>query len=76
MKSEMFFPKDTKKEETKDTKDIIISLDPPVEYTEQKNIILSRGIKKEEYDEIYEFLRDQNEMSSGNFTFRTSHKHS
>lgn len=71
MKSEMFFPKETKnaQEDIEKTQaSIIISLAPPIEYTEQKNIILYRGIKKEEYDEIYEFLRDQNEMSSGNFT--------
>ena len=77
MRAQMFFPQQSQqpqegekegKEEIKDTKETIISLAPPIEYTEQKNIILSRGIKKEEYDEIYEFLRDQNEMSSGNFT--------
>lgn len=67
MKSEMFFPKETK-EDTNNSKNIIISLTEPIEYKEQKNIVLFRGVKKEEYDEIYEFLRDQNEMSSGNFT--------
>ena len=59
----MFFPK-----QEKEANDIIISLEAPIEYSEKKNIVLSRGANKEEYDEIYEFLRDQNEMSSGNFT--------
>jgi hypothetical protein len=68
----MFFPKEengeNEKEQDTQQKSIIISTDAPVKYTESKNIILSRGVNKEEYDEIYEFLRDSNQMASGNFT--------
>ena len=68
MKSEMFFFKsEINKLETNDTEGII-SLESPPKYESQRNIILKRGINKEEYDEVYEFLRDQNVMSSGNIT--------
>src|SRR5665647_1359293 len=62
MKNSMFFPKGN------ESVDGIISKEKPVKYRENKKIILKRGIEKEEYNEIYEFLRDQNKMSSGNFT--------
>ena len=62
----MFFPKDA--EDVEDENDIIISKDEPIEYSGNKNIVIQRGISKEDYNEIYEFIRDQNQMSSGNFT--------
>lgn len=62
MKNTMFFPKGDEINEG------IISTDPPIGYLENKKITLTRGIEKEEYNEVYEFLRDQNKMSSGNFT--------
>lgn len=65
MRNAMFFPKD---DEMKETKDIIISKEPPVEYSDKKNIVIQRDITSENYNEIYEFIRDHNQMSSGNFT--------
>jgi len=46
----------------------IITKSAPEDNDHKKKVILSRGIKKEEYDEVYMFLRDNNKMSSGNYT--------
>jgi hypothetical protein len=46
----------------------IISKENPIFKDHKKKIILSRGISKEEYDEVYMFIRDENKMSSGNYT--------
>ena len=62
MKNAMFFPKGD------ELKEGIISTESPIPFSDDKKINLQRGICKDEYDEIYEFLRDQNRMSSGNFT--------
>ena len=62
MRSQMYFPT------VDDNNHIIISIEPPIEYKEQKNIIMSRTIKKEEYDEVYEYLNEQNKMISGVYT--------
>jgi len=50
----------------------IVSKNKPVQYTDdKKKISLYRGIKKEEYDEVCDFIRSQNKMSSGNYTLLT-----
>ena len=57
----MLFPK-------KDDKGIL-SKESPISYPkDNKKIVLSRGIKEEEYEEIENFLKEQNRMSSGNIT--------
>lgn len=58
----MWFPKGDEEKEG------IISTSKPVEYTGNKKIKLIRGVSPSEYDEIYDFIREQNRMSSGNFT--------
>jgi hypothetical protein len=60
MRKDMFFPKGNERN------DGIICLDKPVDYDRNKKVILSRNL--EEYDEIVEFLKEQNMMASGNFT--------
>lgn len=60
-KKQLFFPKGDEEEN-------IISTDKPISNEHKKKVILVRGIKKEEYDEVYMFLRDENKMSSGNYT--------
>ena len=60
MRSQLLFPKEEGNG--------IISKEVPQEHNHKKKVVLSRGIKKEEYDEVYMFLRDNNKMSSGNYT--------
>jgi hypothetical protein len=61
LRKELFFPKGGEEEN-------IISTEKPISNEHKKKVILNRGIKKEEYDEVYMFLRDENQMSSGNYT--------
>lgn len=63
MRNAMFFPKDDEESE-----EIIISKEPPIEYSEKKNIVIQRDISSENTNEIYDFIRDHNRMHSGNFT--------
>tara|TARA_R110001599_G_scaffold108188_2_gene271213 strand:- start:1439 stop:2506 length:1068 start_codon:yes stop_codon:yes gene_type:complete len=60
MRSEMYFPQTGGQG--------VLCRDKPVGPDPKKKIILSRGITKEEYDEVYIFLRDHNKTSSGNYT--------
>lgn len=47
----------------------IISTSPPIGYEDsKKKITLHRGISKEGYDEFCDFIKNQNKMSSGNYT--------
>ena len=62
MRSEMFFPK-------KFGNNIIISKDKPIDYDHSKKVILNRNI--ENYEEVYEYLKEQNITSSGNSTILT-----
>ena len=57
----MFFPKDEENEK-------LISLNKPPVYNENKKIILNRGIKENEYDEVCSFLSRENKTVSGNIT--------
>lgn len=62
MRKTLNFPKEV------NDKELIISKEEPEDYDHKKKIVLSRGINEEEYDEVYRFLRDNNKMSSGNYT--------
>lgn len=44
----------------------IISENKPQDWDRSKKITLQRGISKEEYDEVYEYLRDNNLMNGAN----------
>ena len=59
------------KEERKEEN--IISRESPPEYTgeNKKSLKLYREFKKEEYEEIFEFNKTHNKLSSGNVTFLT-----
>jgi hypothetical protein len=46
----------------------IISKETPPDYDRTKKVELCRGIYEEEYDEVVQFLRDENKMASGIFT--------
>lgn len=67
MWDEMFIYKERKEEEN------IISRESPPEYTgeNKKSLKLYREFKKEEYEEIFEFNKTHNKLSSGNVTFLT-----
>lgn len=78
MWDEMFISKNEKgkeeegeKEERKEEN--IISREAPPEYTgdNKKSLKLYREFKKEEYEEIFEFNKTHNKLSSGNVTFLT-----
>ena len=62
MRKSLNFPKEV------DEKQVIISKDKLEDYDHKKKVLLSRGIKEEEYDEVYRFLRDNNKLESGNYT--------
>lgn len=62
MRNAMLFPKGNEEYER------IISKDKPIDYDRTKKVVLFRGIKPEEYDEVQIFIRDQNKMASGNYT--------
>ena len=75
--SDMYISNDTKDtnetNQTDDTnetntKDFIISTDPPVNYDSNVNVIVHHGIKLSEYEEVSDFIRKYNKMSSGNTT--------
>jgi hypothetical protein len=59
MRSEMFFPKT-------DSVSGIISKDKPESHDHKKKIVLSREI--EDYQEVSDFITENNKMSSGNYT--------
>lgn len=46
----------------------VISFEKPIDYDKKKKVELCRGIYEEEYDEVINFLKRENKMSSGNFT--------
>ena len=62
MRAEMAFPKGG------DGEGGIISREQPPDYDRSKKVELCRGIYEEEYDEVVQFLRKENKMSSGIFT--------
>lgn len=60
--SEMFISNENNNESS-----YIISTEPPIKY-DGNNIIISHNIKESEYDEVVQFCRDHNKMSTGNTT--------
>lgn len=62
MRNQMYFP-------SKNLKNTgIISTEKPVDYDRNKKVVLSRNFSESEYEEVIDFLKEQNMMASGNYT--------